>query len=90
MKIIDRHKSHICPEVNENIRFLSNADIEDCLKRWTSWPFLDYNSLDKSGKQMSNCYKTSLAIYSLHAELQPQVLLWVHHPVVTGGRDVEH
>lgn len=33
MKIIDRHKSHICPEVNENIRFLSNADIEDCLKR---------------------------------------------------------
>lgn len=33
---------------------------------------------------------TSLAICRLHAELQAQVLLWVHHPVVAGGREVKH
>ena len=31
-----------------------------------------------------------LAINSLHTELQAQVLLRVHHPVVAGGREVEH
>lgn len=33
---------------------------------------------------------SSLAIDSLHTELQAQVLLWIHHPVVTGGRYVKH
>lgn len=31
-----------------------------------------------------------LAIERLHAELQAQILLRIHHPVVTGGCDVEH
>lgn len=31
-----------------------------------------------------------LAIHGLHTKLQAQILLWVHHPVVTGCRDVKY
>lgn len=31
-----------------------------------------------------------LTIQGLHGQLQAQVVPWVDHPVVAGGRDVEH
>lgn len=36
------------------------------------------------------CWCVTLTINALHGELQPEVVLGVHHPVVAGGGDVEH
>lgn len=36
------------------------------------------------------CPCVTLTIDALHGELQPEVVLRVHHPVVAGGGDVKH
>lgn len=52
--------------------------------------FVTFTKFQESAINLENNETCKLAIDGLHAKLQAQIQLRIHHPVVTGGRDVEH